>query len=250
MKKITLLILFSVLLSLSTTSLVAQENTTENNPFSIGCDLMSRYVWRGTDYGASPSIQPGIEYSIGGFAIGTWGAFTTNLPGVQEVDLYASYTFNNVITLTFTDYFFPDEVAGYKYFNYKKSTTGHVFEGMLSFNGTEKVPLSAFVATNFYGADAKKVNDDGSEGDIQFSTYAEIAYTFKYVDVFMGINCTSPDKDKGETGYYGDSFGVVNLGLTTSKDIVITDKFSLPLTASLITNPQAEKIYLVVGLSF
>lgn len=232
------------------TDIQAQEEDKKDSPFSISCDLMSRYVWRGTDYGASPSIQPGVEYAIGGFTIGTWGAFTTNLPGVQEVDLYTSYTFKEIISLTVTDYFFPDEVVGYNYFNYKEATTGHVFEGTLSYNGTEKLPLSAFVATNFYGADAKRINDDGTTGSIMFSTYAEIGYAFNYVDVFMGFNCTTADTDKGESGYYGNSFGVVNLGATFSKDINITQRFSLPLTASLITNPQAEKIYLVVGLSF
>lgn len=250
MKKYRTIFLIAIMFGLVAANVQAQEEIKKESPFSISCDLMSRYVWRGTDYGASPSIQPGVEYGIGGFAIGTWGAFTTNLPGVQEVDLYASYTFKEIISLTVTDYFFPDEVTGYKYFNYKEATTGHVFEGTLSFNGTEKFPLSAFVATNFYGADARRLKSDGSAGDIMFSTYAEIGYAFKFIDLFMGFNCTTADTDKGESGYYGDSFGVVNLGATVSKDIRITDKFSLPLTASLITNPQAEKIYLVVGLSF
>lgn len=231
---------------------MAQEENPKKTfgPFSISCDLMSRYVWRGTDYGASPSIQPGVEYSIKGFTVGTWGAFTTNLPGVQEVDLYASYTIKELVTITVTDYFFPDEINGYKYFNYGDTTTGHVFEGALAFNGTEKVPISFLIATNFYGADARRMKDDGSLGGLQYSTYAELGYSFKYVDLFMGFNCTTPDTKKGETGYYGDSFGVVNLGATFSKNIAITDRFSLPLVASLITNPQAERIYLVVGLSF
>lgn len=252
MKKSSLFFLIVLLISLSCSNIMAQEGeqTKAGSPFSISCDLMSRYVWRGTDYGGSPSIQPGIEYSIKGFTVGTWGAFTTNLPGVQEVDLYASYTIKELVTITVTDYFFPDEIAGYNYFNYGDTTTGHVFEGALAFNGTEKIPVSFLIATNFYGADARRMKDNGSLGGLQYSTYAEIAYSFKYVDVFMGFNCTTPDTKKGEMGYYGDSFGVVNLGATFSKDIAITEKFSLPLTASLITNPQAEKIYLVVGLSF
>jgi hypothetical protein len=66
----------------------------------------------------------------------------------------------------------------------------------------------------------------------------------------MGFNLTNVDRDKGESGFYGDYMGVVNLGLTTTKEIEITNKFKLPLTVSLITNPQAEKIYLVAGFSF
>ncbi len=45
------------------TQVLAQEETTDS-PISIGADLMSRYVW---------------------------GAYTTNLPGVQEMDLRTLY---------------------------------------------------------------------------------------------------------------------------------------------------------------
>lgn len=251
MKKSSLVILIAIIFNLSGINIYAQDEETKNeNPFSVSCDLMSRYVWRGTDYGSSPSIQPSIEYNIGGFAIGTWGAFTTNLPGVQEVDLYATYTFKEIVSLTVTDYYFPDEINFTRnYFNYRDTATGHIFEAMISFNGTEKIPLSFFIATNFYGADARRINDNGSTGDIQFSSYAELSYAFKNIDVFMGFNLTTPDTDKGETGCYGNCFGIVNLGITANKDIKITDKFKLPLSVSLITNPQAERIFLVAGIN-
>ncbi len=249
MRKFSLAFILIAVLSMTATQSFAQDDEKES-PFSLSLDLMSRYVWRGTDYGASPSIQPGVEYGIGGFAAGAWGAYTINKSAIQEFDLYASYTIKDMFTVLVTDYFFPDEVAGYKYFDYKETTTGHVFEGTLSFNGTEKVPLSVFVATNFYGADAKRINADGSSGSIMYSTYAEVGYSFKYVDLFLGVNCTKADTDKGESGYYGNDVGVVNLGATFSKDIPLGKKFNLPVTISLITNPQAEKVYLVGGFSF
>src|SRR5690606_41614376 len=43
---------------------------------SIGADIMSRYIWRGVDYGNSPSLQPQLSFSAGGFSIGTWGAYS------------------------------------------------------------------------------------------------------------------------------------------------------------------------------
>ena len=253
MKKLNLLILFALIFCLLNNSILnaQEESTEEENPFSISCDLMSRYVWRGTDFGGSPSIQPGIEYSKGGLTVGTWGAFTTNLPGVQETDLYLSYTLKEKFSLTFTDYFFPDETnPNFNYFDYRDETTGHVFEATASFNGTEKFPLTVLVAANVWGADARKINADGTTGSIQYSTYTELAYSFKYLDVFMGFNLTDPDENVGETGFYGDSFGVVNLGISATKEIKITNVFKLPLTVSLITNPQAEKIFMVAGFSF
>jgi len=138
---------------------------------------MSRYVWRGLDYGASPSIQPNIELGFGNFAIGAWGAYTTsftttNILGIQVMDLYASYTIADIITVAVTDYFFPQEADyNYNYFDYGSDTTG--------------------------------------------------------------------DSD----------FGIVNLGISSSREIAITEKFSLPVSAALITNPEAKQIHLVFGVS-
>lgn len=252
MKKYSFIILLITATSLLSSSvLFAQTDSTEvESPISISCDLMSRYVWRGTDFGGSPSIQPGIEYSKAGLTVGAWAAYATNLPGVQEADIFVSYTFKDMFSLTVTDYFFPDEINDYKYYDFEAKTTGHVLEAALSFDGTERLPLSVMVATNVWGAGAKKINDDGTDGDIQYSTYAEISYSFKKIDLFLGTNLTSVERDKGESGFYGDYIGIVNLGVSSTKEIEITEKFSLPLTVSLITNPQAQKIFLVAGFSF
>ena len=133
-------------------------------------------------------------------------------------------------------------------FNYKKKETGHLFELSAKFLGTDRIPFTLQVATNLYGADAKKYN-----GDNQYSTYIELGYNFGIgetsCNAFLGFTPNKPDTEKEETGYYGSGPGVINLGITGSKEIKITDKFSLPVNASLITNPQAEDIFLVFGIS-
>jgi hypothetical protein len=234
MKRVTYLsaiVLASAMLGSSAIS--AQEES--DSPISIGADLVSRYVWRGLDYGASPSIQPYVEAGFGGFTVGAWGAYTTslssaNLLGIQEMDLYATYTFADLITVGVTDYFFPQEIDyNYNYFDYGSDTTGHVFEGMVSFNGLEDLPLTFMIGYNF-------LNDSDN------SIYMELGYSFSIFDVFIGAG----------NGVYltGDgSFSIVNLGLGASKEIKITDNFSLPVSASLITNPEAKQIHLVFGIS-
>ncbi len=215
-----------------------------------GLDLMSRYIWRGLDFGNSPAIQPALELTNKKFTVGAWGSYATNDANFQEADLYVSYTLKELFTFTVTDYFFPDgDTSENKYFDYQKDETGHVFEGAVSFNGTEKVPLSLMVATNFYGDDARKVNDK-----IQYSTYIELKYSRSIgptdFDLFIGGTPNKPDRDKGETGYYGPYEGIINVGLTAVRKIAITDKFDLPLTVSLITNPQLQNIFIVAGFSF
>ncbi len=236
--------------------------------FNVGADLMSRYVWRGTQFGgASPSLQPSVSLTTNNFEIGFWGAYS--LGGVnpyQEFDLYMSYTFaKGLFTATVTDYFFPEDGGKYDYFDYKEESTGHILEGSLCFNGTEKFPISILLAMNFHGADAKKIVDDpnssnfNEEDGIQYSTYVELGYSCSLkdvnFDVFAGINLTKPEEANlstgylGEAGFYGSKAGVVNLGFTASKEVGITDKFLLPVSASVIANPVAETVFFVFGIS-
>jgi hypothetical protein len=199
----------------------------------LGADIMSRYVWRGLDYGASPSIQPNIEMDAGNFTVGAWGAYTVNSPGVQEIDLYASYTVKNLLTLGMTDYFFPTETADYEYLNYSTEYQ-HIIEATASFNGTENLPLSIMGGINL-------VNDPDN------SVYIELAYSLDIIKIFLGAgNGFYTLEDPGEE----DVFGVVNLGIGTGKNIQVTENYSLPVSASLIANPQANRIHLVFGISF
>ncbi|MBI9038199.1 MAG: hypothetical protein JEY97_08720 [Bacteroidales bacterium] len=236
--------------------------------FDVSGDLMSRYVWRGTQFGgSSPCIQPAVAVKIKNFEAGIWGSYS--LGGVnpnQEFDFYLSYTFaNDMFTAIFTDYFFPTEDTNYKYFDYKDTSTGHILEGSLMFNGTDKIPFSLLLAVNFYGADAIKLNDNPNSPDfnkrkgIQYSSYVELGYSTKIneteLSAFAGLTLNSQKKANistgfiGETGFYGKKAGFVNLGITGAKEIKISKNYSLPVSVSAIVNPMSEKVYLVFGIS-
>jgi hypothetical protein len=228
----------------------AAQDTSPKNNLDLSADIMSRYIWRGMNLGgSSPSIQPDLEFTHGNFTAGAWGAYSfSDAITSQEADLYLSYTFADKFNLLVTDYYFPKEDTLNQYFNYEKDKTAHIIELTAKFMGTSNIPLTFLVATNVYGADAKKSN-----GDNQFSTYIELGYNFKVnqtdCNAFIGFTPNNPDGSAGETGFYGSGPGVINLGLSASKEIKISDSYSLPINASLITNPQAENIFLVFGIS-
>lgn len=232
--------------------------------FNFGADLMSRYIWRGTDYGNSPAIQPNLNFSVAGISIGAWGSYSFAHHFVQlndsisidagnyaEVDLYLSYTCK-WFTLMVFDFFVPNPIdPNYKvnYFDYKNKTTGHGVELSLAFTGPEKVPLQFLIGTLIYGAD-KNQDSTGvyGQGDKNnFSTYIEASYSFNVIGIELkpfigGIPFGS--------SWYGPRAGIVNLGLTVKKSIPVTKEFSIPIQASLITNPQAQSVFFVFGLSF
>jgi hypothetical protein len=245
---ISLTLLSFLTFSVIQTSL-AQEKP-DKIDFSLSADIMSRYVWRGLNLGGStPSVQPSMELSYGNLTLGTWGAYSFSPAFTQqEVDLYVSYTFAEYFNIMLTDYFLHSEDSVNEFFNYRKDETGHLLELSASFLGTESIPLSLLVATNIYGADELKSN-----GDLQYSTYLELNYNFTLKDndcsLFLGVTPTRPDTSKGEKGYYSDKPGIINLGLKACREIPITEKYSLPVSASLITNPLAGNVFLVFGIS-
>ena len=236
---------------------------------SIGTDLVSRYVWRGSQYSTNPCIQPGIEANIGNLTFGAWGSYAFDgLPFNAEADLYLTYSFaDQMFSATITDYFFPADVIGgkNKYFVYDQDKTGHLLEATLTFNGTDNIPVKFLAAMNFYGADNKKIEDNPVSPDFnqttenQYSTYLELSFPFSVsetgMNVFAGFTPNDPKEDDPETGYigesgfYGDSMGFVNLGLTASKKIQISKTYSLPVSCSFVVNPMSENVFIVFGLS-
>jgi hypothetical protein len=219
--------------------------------FTNTIDLASRYVWRGTDFGASPSIQPGVKFNKNNLTIGAWGSFALIYAGLQETDLYVTYTIKEKFAITLTDYFFPTDTTTYNYFEYDSKETGHILETTLSWLGTEKHPITFLVAANVWGNDAKRLKADSVTQDgIQYSAYAELGYTYRNVNAFVGFNLTNPDEKLGEVGFYGKNYGFVNVGVKVTREIKINDNYSVPVAVSLITNPQAKKIYLTGVISF
>ncbi len=200
---------------------------------SGGADFVSRYLWRGLDFGNSFSIQPSIALTAGDFEAGFWGSypFTNTAGGNEEMDFYLGYTIGDVSVLV-TDYYFPN--SGGKYGDYDNPGS-HTLEVGLSYGGSDAFPLSVTAFMNVY-------NDDDN------SIYFELGYSTEVsevaVDLFVG------GTPGGDGGYYGTTdFNLINIGVTASKDVKITDDFSLPVFSSYVLNPNLEIGYLIFGFS-
>jgi hypothetical protein len=218
---------------------------------SLGVDLVSRYIWRGINLGgSSPHIQPGIEYSFGqsGLSVGAWGSYSLSLNAGAEADLYISYSPLDWLNFTLTDYFFPADQPFERnnYFNYKSEETGHTLEAMVTLGGFNNIPFYTTFAMNIYGADG--IN---SQGNKYMAKYLEVGYSGNLYEaeymVFAGAALDNPGTSG--SGWYGDKAGLINLGLTISKSYNLLDK-SIPVSSSLIFNPEAGNIYIVFGVTF
>lgn len=183
--------------------------------FSTGVDLYSSYVWRGAKFGSGPAIQPYVDYTVGGLSVGAWGSVCASDNEGYEMDLYASYGFDFGLTIAVSDYYFGGE-----YFD----GTMHYIEPALSFEAGDFSVTGAYML-----------------GDGVADAYAELGYTLGSVDLTLGAGNGQYTKDGG--------FMLCNVGIGTSKEVKITEDFSLPVSGSVILNPSTQGFFIVVGIS-
>jgi len=220
MKK-TLLISASMLLMVT---LFVPE--TKAQEWSTGLDIYSSYIWRGAKFGSGPAFQPTVEFGAGGFAIGAWGSVSASTDEALEMDLYAGYSFelgeSSSLGLTLTDYYFGGDWTNGNY---------HYLEPMVS------VGLGDFSLTGAYMFYDGAGTDGNGSGDL----YLEAGYSFGSVDLTLG----------GGNGQYTDDtkFNVCNISVGTSKEIPVTETFSLPVSGAVILNPSTGGFFITVGIS-
>ncbi|HNV95938.1 MAG TPA: hypothetical protein PKG63_05650 [Bacteroidales bacterium] len=252
MRNVRLSISLILIVLSSSFSVFSQEDSGKCDVnLNIGSDIMSRYVWRGTDYGNSPSIQPTLSVTVKNFEIGYWGAIATN-SFYKEIDLYAKYTVKN-FSLILTDYYIPyangiDASPDNRYFIFDDKKTAHTIETALQFKGNENFPLWLLAGAFVYGNDKRWGYDAAKDttDKTYYSTYVELGYSFKVkdnnADVFLGFT--------PQAGAYGNTMGVINMGVTGYRKIKISNDFELPVKGSLIFNPQSQNVYLLFGFTF
>lgn len=211
----------------------AQTDSISDFSWSANVDLMSRYVWRGQQYGTGPSIQPGLSGTWKNLTIGTWGAYELVASGTQETDFYISHT-TGPFTFAIWDYWSYSENEPTDFFDYSKNTTAHLLEAQIQVSGNEKFPFSILGSYFFYGADPSK------------SIYLELQYSKNIQDTELALFAGYQAKGN----YYAEQAAFVNLGCTLSKPVTLTENYSLPLLLSLIVNPDRQSVQLVAGISF
>ena len=236
MKKVKRLFLTCLLL-LGATAVEAQEN--EKIETTISADFVNQYIWRGLDLG-SVAVQPTLGVGYKGLGLTAWGSYgLTNPDDVKEFDLTLGYTIGG-FNIGVTDYWFnagldPDA----RYFMYEAHGTNHVFEANIGYDfGLASIQWY----TNFAGNDG--VNKDGKRA---YSSYVEASVPFKLAAVDWSATAGAVPF---ATDFYGTSgFAVTNLTLKATKDIKVTDSFSIPIFGQVTANPCAQKAYLVFGFT-
>lgn len=234
MKKI---VLFAMGMVMSMTAFAQDEIET-----TISGDIVSSYIWRAQDLG-STAIQPTLGVAYKGLSLTAWGSYgLVNTADTKEFDLTLAYTIGG-FNIGITDYWFDRgglDPEG-RYFKYDAHGTNHVFEANI---GYDFGIASLQWYTNFSGNDY--MQEDGKRA---YSSYVEVAAPFKLasVDWTAAVGAVPYKTDFYNGGTKG--FAVTNLSLKATKDIKVTDSFSVPIFAQVTANPCTQKAYLVLGLT-
>lgn len=211
---------------------------------SVGADVVSGYVWRGQDLGHA-AVQPSASVAYKGFSLGAWGSYGIVDSGdTKELDLTASYSAGG-FTVGVTDYWFSGAEEKDRYFMYNAHRTAHVFEANVGYDFGK---CSVNWYTNFAGSDYR------ADGKRAYSSYVEIAAPFKlggmqWNAAVGAVPFKSAATYLDASGNPVGGFAVTNITLSASRDVRITEQFSLPVFAAVTANPNSQKMYLTFGVS-
>ncbi|MFC1477562.1 TorF family putative porin [candidate division KSB1 bacterium] len=242
-KSSAVFVLFILILVSFTTFLSAQSEL----KLHLNADLVSKYLWRGLVICDAPCLQPALSFEYSDFSWGIWGSYALahNQTGNDENDFWISYSreLDNSMTVTalLIDYYFAN--AGIQLFNFNNHDDpdgpgAHTVEAGLQITGPETLPVTVSAYINVY-------NDAGS------STYFELSIPKQIHDTACTLFIGASPGSKDNPAYYGaDSFAVLNVGFSASREIQLTQGFSLPVSMSFVVNPEEETSYLIAGISF
>ena len=209
----------------------------DNVEGTIAADFVNQYIWRGQELG-DVSVQPTLGVAYKGFSLTGWGSVgISDNDDTKEFDLTAAYTTGG-FHVGITDYWF--NTPNSKYFAYAAHETSHVFEGNI---GYDFGPVALNWYTNFAGNDGYT-----KKGKRAYSSYVEATAPFKLASLDWTATVGAVPY---YTTFYGkaNGFAVTNVSLKASKDIRVTDSWSIPLFAAINTNPSTQKAYVVVGFT-
>jgi hypothetical protein len=227
-------------LILPSSTLRAEDAGSKFGSVEVGSDLVSRYVWRGADFGNSASIQPTLAYSLKGLTVGLWASYPLSYGSANydEIDLYASYAITTkagTFTPVLTDYSYP--YLGRDFFDFGNDSTGaHTLEAGLSYSGPSQFPVTLVFGANVHN-------------DADHSVYLELGYPVTLNDVSLSFFVGGAKGSSLFYGITGDKAAIINVGLAASKVIAISEKFSLPVAATFVLNPYAERSFLIFKVS-
>lgn len=207
----------------------------------VSLELTSHYIWRGLEYGNSPTSFGKFIYTTKHFDAYLEGIYGLN-DSHSEVDLGVGLSYK-WIYFGLSDYYYPSSVGKKdKYFRLNNKTTGHYIEAY-SIITPKCLPFQLTLSSYVFGADKK------GNGKQAFSSYAELTYIQNLknntnLELTIGANL-----NKGFYTEYIDGISITNIALKYNTNFKF-GSFLLPVSASYVVNPYKNKSFFIITVYF
>lgn len=267
MKCIHVYLLLLGIMLFAFTPLQAQEDETHSilNPDNLSgaIDLQNNHLWRGLIITDMPVFMAQAGYALDkekNWEVGFWGAsaMARDNDGThyKEINYYIQYSKNNFyigLWNLFNSRDIDTDIASDDIFNYSKKRTANILDLRLNYTFGPEFPLYVEADIILYGGAAAGevlLNSDGSYDKHKHSTYIKLQYPLmKSEDLFDLDAFVGSAFAFNEAPLYGnkDTFQVVNAGIVASRDIKISDNYSIPIHAQFMWNPALNYARMQVG---
>lgn len=206
--------------------------------------LTSRFIYRGLDLGSSPQVQPSIAFNYDNFNFTLWGSHPLSLTPdgteYKEVKFWMNYTFD-LGNITLTPQFENHFDANTDVFDFDEETTTHVWQASIRAAAKGDVAPDLLIGYAFSGIQ-----------NFEPTLYVEPGVAFSAGDTGLRAFLSAQYSDEG--GFvdldYGGDFVFTQVGLSASRHLRISDSFSVPMSVSVVINPETERAFTAFSLSF
>ncbi|MFA5067525.1 MAG: hypothetical protein WC466_05740 [Candidatus Izemoplasmatales bacterium] len=229
--------LFFALRAQTTDTLSVDTLSKKMQSFSF-VNVTNHNVWRATlmDQTGLPHIQPSFGILKNNFEIGIIGSYNI-LGSYFETDIYAFYSLG-MANITVTDFYIMQNLLG----NYLDYSNNHHIVADFSFLVSEKIPIEFKASTILNSSWDKDIS-----GKRKFTTYFETKYFKNEWEFFVGVLSGHSEFYLNNDKDYGPN--IINVGVLRQSSIEFNES-SFPVTTQFCINPQKEKAYLTVIVTF
>ena len=249
-----------VALLTATATAVAQDTL----KVSMGVDLVSRYMWRGSDHG-DITLMPELDINWYGASLQLQGTAGLHKEDNKEINISLGYKYK-FINAGLTDYWTSNSDFDGRslYMSWDPVKNSHQLEANI---GVDFGFLSVQAYTMIWGNDFKYKTLEDSEnrtnGKRAFSTYIELQVPFYWKGIDWDLRAgVSPFESayvvKEETvnertlrqrdHFYANQFSLIMVSARATKQFKIGD-VRTPVFAELHANPYLKRADFLVGVS-
>ncbi|MCT4286869.1 hypothetical protein HZP25_09105 [Elizabethkingia anophelis] len=256
-KLLRLCLIFSGIVGVSAQNSDSLKTEEKAGRLDFTANIQNNHLWRGLIITDKPVVMGNLSYALDknkNWKIGIWGAsaLANDSDGThyKEINYYVQYSNKNFYIGLWDLYNSRNintAVAVDDIFSYSRRRTAHIIDLRTNYTFGPKFPLNIEADIMLYGgANAGEVvlKQDGTYDKNKYSTYVQVSYPViqsKKVNLnaFVGGGFALNDRNF----LYGNgqsSFQIVNVGLRASKDVKITEHYTLPVSMMAMWNPALK----------